>query len=463
MAAALAANALIGFDQTAVAVALRDIHDELGGSAASLQWVITAYLLALAVFMISAGRLADHLGRKRLFMVGLVLFGTGSAGCAVAPSLVTLLVLRFVQGTGAALLQPLALAIVTTTVGPERRGWGVGVLAVGGTTFLSIGPLVAGAILAFASWRWIFLVTVPVVVASGLLAARNVRESTAADPTPVDWPGIALLLLALFAVVAGVTQLADWGPWSWALVAIGIVLLAVFVDDQRRSPIAFLELGMLRDRMLVTSLSALFAIQFVVLGVTVYLALYLTKGLGETALVAGCFIGLAGVFSPLLSITTGRLTDRWGPRRLVVPGLVLATAGLVLLALVPAGSGVVWLLPGVLVFGVSRPSVFTPASVGPLASLTERQRALASSLVTEARQLGAVLGVGVLGAVFTAVAGSDVERGPAAAGDGFRAAMLGAAAVTAAVAVVVARRMPAGRGLPRSEAGPGGDALRAGR
>lgn len=462
MVAALAANALIGFDQTAVAVALRDIHDELGGSAASLQWVITAYLLALAVFMISAGRLADHLGRRRLFLVGLVLFGAGSAGCAVAPSLVVLLVLRFVQGTGAALLQPLALAIVTTTVGPERRGWGVGVLAVGGTAFLSVAPLVAGAILAVASWRWIFLVTLPVVVVSGVLARRDVHETTAADPTPVDWLGIGLLLLALFATVTGVTQLADWGPWSWVLVLVGVALLAAFLDQQRRSPIAFLELGLLRDRMLVSSLSALFAIQFVVLGVTVYLALYLTKGLGETALLAGCFIGLAGVFSPLLSITTGRLTDRWGPRRLVLPGLVAATAGLALLGLVPAGSRLVWLVPGVLVFGVSRPAVFTPASVGPLASLTERQRALASSLVTEARQLGAVLGVGVLGAVFTAVAGSDLEAGPAAAGDGFRAAMLGAATVTAAVAVLVARRMP-GRRAPGAEAGPGGNGLRAGR
>ncbi|HEX6760016.1 MAG TPA: MFS transporter [Propionibacteriaceae bacterium] len=135
---------------------------EFGSQAHELQWVITAYLLALAVFMPAAGPLADNVGRKRLMIIGMLMFGAASAACAIAPSLVLLIVCRFVQGLGAAVLQPLALASTTREMPDERRGWAIGVFSTGGTVFLIFGPLIGAGILALGDWRWLFVLNLPV-------------------------------------------------------------------------------------------------------------------------------------------------------------------------------------------------------------------------------------------------------------------------------------------------------------
>jgi MFS family permease len=159
----VAANALIFLDQTAVAVALPAIGREFDAQAHELQWVITAYLLALAVFMPAAGPLADNVGRKLLMIVGMLVFGVASAACAIAPSLAFLVMFRFVQGLGAAVVQPLALGSTTTVMPEDRRGWAIGVFSTGGTVFLIFGPLIGAAILAVGDWRWLFVLNLPVV------------------------------------------------------------------------------------------------------------------------------------------------------------------------------------------------------------------------------------------------------------------------------------------------------------
>jgi EmrB/QacA subfamily drug resistance transporter len=437
----VAANALIFLDQTAVAVALPAIGREFDMQAHELQWVITAYLLALAVFMPAAGPLADNVGRKRLMIVGMVVFGAASAACAVAPSLVLLIICRFVQGLGAAVLQPLALASTTRVMPDERRGWAIGVFSTGGTVFLIFGPLIGAAILALGDWRWLFVLNLPVLAFALVQTIRWLPPSR--DPEPgLDIAAMLLLLVGLFGTVVGLSQISNWGVGALIPLVAGVTLLGVFAYAQSRSSRPLIRLALLQNRLVATSLTALFVIQFAVLGTSVYLVLFLHHGLGNTVITAGLVLALTGVFTPLLSARTGALADRRGARTLVLPGLVLACAGLAWTGLAAQKLSLVWLIPGLLVFGVSRPAIFTPASVGPFKAVPGEHRAFAASLVTEARQLGAVLGVAAMGLAYTVVGSTRLNAGARVLADGFEAAMLTAAAAVAAAAIVVAKRMP---------------------
>ncbi|MEZ0284166.1 MAG: MFS transporter [Thermoleophilia bacterium] len=442
LAAMLACNALVFLDQTAVVVALPSIADDLGGTPQDVRWTITAYLLPLAVFMVLAGRIADHVGRRRTLLAGMALFALGSAACALAPSMGALIAFRALQGIGGALLQPLVLSNTTRVMPDERRGWAIGLLATGGTTFLILGPLIAAGILEAGSWRWIFVINLPVLAVAFAVARRWVTPSRESRPRPLEPVGVALLLTGLAATVVGVTQIAEWGAPSAGLIAAGLLVLAAFVRREMRLPQPLIRVDLLRDRLLATSLVALFAIQFVVLGSSVHLVLFAERGLEVGTVEAGLLVAVAGVFTPLLSIPAGRIADRRGPRSLVIGGLALASAGLVWMALSAGRLSALLLLPGLLVFSLGRPAVFTPAGVGPFATLTSERRAFAAGLVTESRQLGAVMGVAVIGAVFAAAGEAGAGTDPEVVAHGFRAGMLTAAGVTAAALVTAAAWMP---------------------
>ncbi len=439
----LTANALVFFDQTAVVVALPFIGREFGSDAAGLQWVMTAYLLALAVFMLVGGRVADRIGLRQTFVAGLAIFTAGSALCAVAPSLPVLIAARFLQGLGGAVVQPLALAITTRAVGESQRGWAIGALATGGTSFLVFGPLIGGVLL-IADWRWIFLVSLPMAATSVVLGRNAIWRSKETEPRPVPWGSIPLLLAGLTLVVFGLVSGAELGVFSLVPGVAGLCVLALFVFHESRVKNPLIDVRLLSNPMLTTSLIALFAIQFAVFGVTVYLALYLHHRLGLGGVAAGAVIAIAGLGTPLLSQPAGRMADRFGPRRLVLPGLILAAVGLVLLAVLAPLGGVLILLPGLVIFAASRPGVFTPAGTGPFLALSAQQRAFAASLATEARQLGAVFGVAVTTAIGIAVHGASILDAGPALGHGLRATTLVTAAVCALAAAAVWRWMPNG-------------------
>ncbi len=436
----LAANALVFFDQTATAVALAVLGRDLGMRPVDQQWVITAYLLALAGLMPVAGRLADHLGRRPLYLGGLALFGVGTALCALAPSAGILIAARFVQGAGGAFVQPTGLAATTDAVPDADRGWAIGLLSTGGTSFLALGPIIAGALLHVFDWRILFAVPLPVVVYAFVEGWRSLPDQREPNPRPLSAGSVALLLGGLLLTVLGVSQLTQWGWASVAPLAVGLVLLTTYAWRDLRADHPILPLHLLTDRRLATSLAALVAIQFAVLSVTVYLALYLQHGLGWSAFSAGIVIAGAGIWTPLLSLRTGRTADARGARVLVVPGLVLTTAGLAWLAATAHVEVVWWLVPGLVLFGLSRPLVFTPASVGPTKSLPPDARTTASSLVTEARQVGAALGVALSGVAWMAFGSQRLDD---VSGVQFAASTSVALGVVVVAAVVVWRWMPA--------------------
>lgn len=438
----IACNALVFLDQTAIVVALPSIEADFGAAPQDLRWTITAYLLPLAVVMIVAARVADHVGRKRTLLAGMGLFALGSAACALAPTMGSLIAFRALQGLGAAVLLPLVLGNTTRVMPDDRRGWAIGLLATGGTTFLVLGPLIAAGVLSVVSWRWLFVVNLPVLAVAFIVARRWVAPSRESRPQPLEPWGVALLMVGLGTAVAGVTELEALGAPAAAMLAGGVAVLGLFVRHELRTPRPLIRLDLLRDRLLAGSLVALFAIQFAVLGASVHLVLFAERGLDLGTVAAGGLVALTGVFTPLLSLRTGAIADRRGPRSLVVGGLAIATLGLAATALVADRLSALWLVPGLLAFSLARPAVFTPASVGPFASLSGERRAFAAGLVTEARQLGAVLGVAVIGAVFAAAGEAVPGAAPETVAGGFRAGMLVAAAVTATALAIVAVAMP---------------------
>ncbi len=438
LAGALAANAVLFFDQTATIVALPAISDDFGlpgGTTGAVAWTVTAFLLALAAIMPVAGRIADGYGRKPTLVTGLAVFGLGSALCAVAPNLTVLVACRFLQGVGGAIVQPMILTAVTRVVGTGRRGWAIGTLSRGGTTFLVLGPLIAAGLLAVGSWRLIFVVTLPVLAFAAYELVRWVRPSTDRGDDLDLW-SIAWLVVGLSCLVAGITQLAEWTWTAGGLIAGGIALIGVFLWLQTRSERPLIPVRLLGNPLLSSCLVALFAIQFAVLAAMITLVAFLEVGIGATATAAGVVVAIAGLGSPLFSPTTGRLADERGSRPLVLGGLATAVAGLILMMLTAGRLDVWWLLPGVVVFALARPAVFTPASIGPFATLPIRDRAFAASLVTEARQLGAVFGIAVP---------TEVAQLSGGAGDALLAFVVAMGVVTAVCAgawLVILRRMP---------------------
>lgn len=247
------------------------------------------------------------------------------------------------------------------------------------------------------------------------------------------------LLFALSATVVGVSQLAIWGPVAVAVLAVGVVVLTLVVRAQVRATTPVIPVRYLRDRRVAGSLVALFAIQFAVLATMVSLVAYLELGIGATAALSGLVVALTGLGSPLLSITTGRLADTVGPRRLVTAGLVAVTLGLGWCATQAESFSVAWLLPGLILFSLARPAVFTPASAAAMDAIPDEERPTAAGLVTESRQLGAVIGVSVAGVAAEFAGGLSAEE----AADGFAAAIWTTALVTGVAAVVAARWVPA--------------------
>jgi EmrB/QacA subfamily drug resistance transporter len=400
------AMGLAFLDETAVVTALPAIQREFQATSSEVQWVVAAYLLALASLMSAAGRLADIFGRKRLFVIGAVVFGLGSAACAAAPDELLLAVARAIQGIGGSLLIPLAMANATAIVPAERRGWAIGVISTVATVFLALGPLIGGSLVELASWRWIFLVNLPVIAAIVILAVRWMPETTGAGSTHFDGYGLVLLVSGLVCVALGLLQAQDWGagsPATLAVLAAGVAFLAGFVMVERRSREPLIDLRLLRIPAVVGSLVALFAFQFAIMGLTVYLTLYLQLALGYSPAAAGALTLPTVVMAPFLSGYVGRLSDQIGTR--------LLTPGATLLASIAVGAigllshiGNVWLLmPAFLLFGIARPIGTIAGSVGTVAAIPAEHRGLASSLASQSRQLGAVLGVALLGLVLSTV------------------------------------------------------------
>jgi EmrB/QacA subfamily drug resistance transporter len=408
VAAILGLNITI-LDETVVFLALPSIDRDLGVGLQGQQWIVSGYLLSLSALLLLAGSLADLVGRRRVFLYGLGLFGLASLVCGLAPSGAVLITFRVVQGIGAALVMPSTLALVAATFEGEERGAAVGSWASWGAVAAAIGPLVAGLLIGALTWRSIFFLSLPLVAAAIVIGLWMIEESRNPGLTvrQVDTLGAALSALGLagisFAMIQG--SASGWNqPLVVLLAFVGIAASVAFVWHEKRAASPMLPLELFRSRNFSAANGATLALYAIFNGNFFILTIYLQTAAGYSPLAAGAatlpvtllMIGLASRF--------GRLAERTGPRLPMTVGILLTGAGLALLAfLKPGDSYVFHVLPGIVVFGLGLAMTVPPLTNTAVSSVSDSQAGIASGVNDAAARVAALLGVALAGLVFAAV------------------------------------------------------------
>ena len=445
------AQFMVVLDVTIVNVALPDIQQDLGFSASGLQWVVSAYTLLFGGFLLLGGRAADLIGRRRLFLAGLALFGVTSLLAGLAQNPEQLVLLRAVQGLGGALLSPAAFAILTVTFkhGRERNiamgVWG-GLAGLGGT----LGVIAGGLLVDSLSWRWVFLVNVPIAIALAVVIPFFVGESkiTTTGRRTFDVAGALLSTAGLLAIVLGVIRAEPLGWSSFEVVALligGLALLAAFVRVEARSAAPLVPLSLFRSRGLTTSILALALNGAAFLAMFFLTAIFLQQVRGLTALETGLQflpMGLAAIASAVLA---SQLVTRFGTKPVQFGGAALSVVGLLLLSRADAtGSYALTILPGLILFGVGIIAVGTPASISAVSDVSHEQAGAASGVVNAGYQVGGALGLAAITTLATTHVESLVTGGAGqqdALVGGFERGLL-IAAVFAAANIVMALGAP---------------------
>jgi EmrB/QacA subfamily drug resistance transporter len=396
-----------------VNIAFPDIQRDFEGtSLASLSWVLNAYAIVFAALLVGAGRWADRTGRKRAFLGGLALFTLASAACAAAPSIGVLVAARVVQAAGAAVLMPASLGLLLPEFPPEKRGLAIGLWAAVGGTAAAAGPVIGG-LLVELSWRWVFLVNIPIGIAAIVAGGRVLQEIREEGAPRPDVLGAGLLTVAVATLIGGIIEGPDWGwadPRVLGLFAAAVVLFAAFVVRSARHPVPIVEPALVKVRAFA---AANIAGVFFFIGFAAMLlgsVLWLTEVWGETALGAGLKIAPGPSMAALFAVGGGILSGRIGPRAVGTVGALLFGLG-----------GVWWAthlgatehyasdyLPGMLIGGAGV-GLVNPALAGATtAQLPPTRLATGSAVLTMSRQLGSALGVALLVAVLGTPSPADV-------------------------------------------------------
>jgi EmrB/QacA subfamily drug resistance transporter len=449
---------MVVLDIAIVNVALPSIKIDLGFSQENLQWVISAYALFFGGFLLLGGRLADLLGRRRLFLAGIVLFTTASLVSGVAWGEAPLIGARALQGLGAALITPAALSILMTTFaeGRERNAalgaWG-GVGAFGAVA----GVLLGGVLTELLSWNWIFFVNVPVGILGLVLAPFLIDESRDATAESYDIPGAVLVTSSLVTLVYAITQANHFG-WTSAttigLFAAAVALMGGFLAWESRVKDPLMPFSIFRLRTLVGANIAGFILGTALFGMFLMLTLYMQQVLGYSAMQTGvAYLAVAGS-AIVTSGIAAQLVNRVGVKPVLVVGMAALTGGLVWFTQVSvAGSYWVDLLPGFLMVAVGLGFSFVPISIAALAGVQASEAGLASGLLNTSQQIGGALGIAALSAIATSTTTGDLKDGTAPAlalTNGFQSAFV-AGAIVGLVGVLVSIFVVSRRDLVQEE------------
>lgn len=419
LAVVCVATFMLMLDVTVVNVGLQRMRTSLGADFSGLQWVIDAYTLTLAAFLLTAGSLADRLGRKRVFNIGLVIFTGASLAAGIGSDILSVNVARAVQGVGAAVLFAVGPALIGQEFRGRDRGMAFGVF--GGVSGLAIalGPMVGGALISGLSWRWIFLINIPVGVLALVASTLRMRESRNPTPHPIDWAGMVVFAAALVLLVLSFLRGESLG-WTSApilsMFAVGVALLIVFVFIQRhRNEAAMLDLSMFRIRTfsgiaLATLFSNAACISAIFLQVT-----YMQNVLGYTPWETGLRFMPQTLLIFVVASAVGALANSVSPGLLVGTSIALIGAGAALATLVTPDSSWTSLLPFMIVTGVGM-GIFNPPRAAVTIGVTEPAKAgMASGMGETFQQVGVAIGIAAFGALFhhqvvSAFSASEVGR-----------------------------------------------------
>ncbi|MCM2393645.1 MFS transporter [Streptomyces albipurpureus] len=436
---------MLVLDDTVVSVALPSVREDLGFGGADLAWVVNAYFLAFGGLLLLFGRVADLLGRRRVFLSGVALFGAASLVCGLAQEPWHLVAGRFAQGAGAAMASPAALSLITLLFpGPGERSralgiWG-GIAGLGGT----MGLVISGALTDLTSWRWIFLINLPVAALALVLLPRLVAESRATRRTRLDVPGAVLGTGAVLCLVYGLLQAGE-SPWGAAAVVgpllLALVLAASFVAVEARTEEPLVPLSFLssRTRAVANGTTLLFSAAFYAMAFL--LMIHLQTVLGYGPLLAG-FAYLpygAGILAGIW--LSSRAVTRWGMRPVLVLGLLLSAVGLLLLSgATPSAGYATGVLPGMLITSLGCGLSLPVMAIAAVSGTTGENAGLGSAVFSSVQQIGGAIGVAVLVTLAARRSAAETSSvGPLhAATEGFSFALTLAAALLALAAVLVA-------------------------
>jgi EmrB/QacA subfamily drug resistance transporter len=404
---------MIMLDNTVVNVALPSIQSDLNTDLAALEWTINAYTLSFAVLLVTGGRLGDIFGRRRMFLAGVVIFAVSSAGIGLAPTDTWLIGGRAVQGVGAALMMPATLSIITNAFPPHERGKAIGTWAGVSALALAIGPVVGGFLTESVSWRAIFFLNLPVAagaVAVTLFAAHESRDETV--ERQIDVPGIATITAGLTALVLALVEGNQWGWGSVEIVSLLVfaaIALTAFVVIELRTRVPMVDFSFFRSRSFLGANLVAFAVSFAMLAMFFFIALYMQNILGYSPLEAGVRFLPSTLMILIVAPISGRLTDRIGPRPLIVTGLVITSASLAWQSQLDVDTGYGFLLPAFVAMGIGIAMVMSPMSTAAMNAVHPTKAGVASGVLSMSRMVGGTFGVAALGALVAAVGRSKLE------------------------------------------------------
>ncbi len=425
---------MVLLDNTIVGAALPDMRHRLHTELTGLQWIVDAYVLLVAMLLLSGGIFADRFGRKRVYLTGVAVFTVASLLCSLAPSVGWLVTGRVLQGIGAAALSPASLALLAAAHPvPQERVKAIGLWAGISGIGLAAGPVAGGVLTEAFGWPAIFLVNLPIGVLLLVLGLRSLEEARNPGAPAIDVPGTVLSVLGVGTATYG---LIEGGARGWTSPVIlgsfpaAVVLLAAFVAIEARRRAPMLPLRLFRQRLFTVSNTAMVVVGFALMGSSFFFSQFFVYVQGSSILRAGLQTLPATLAMVVVSPFAGRLAARYGFRIVVTAGLALAGLGLLALGMVHAdtGYGNVWWRLGVV--GVGFALAMSPLTGAAIQAVDPQEGGLASGISSTTRQIGAVLGVAVLGAVVRAR-----QSGGASFESGLGSAFVAAGAVTLATAV----------------------------
>ena len=439
---------MIMLDNTVVNVALPSIQRDLGIGLSELEWTVNAYALTFAVLMLTGGKLADFVGRRRVFLIGLAIFTLSSLACGLATSGGMLIGARTVQGVGAALMMPATLSIISATFPPHERGMAIGIWAGVSAMALAIGPLIGGLLTEHIDWSWIFFVNVP-IGALGLVVGRLVigESRDTSEDQRLDVPGLLASAVGLFALTFALIEANAYGwsdPVILGLFAAAAAALALFVRLEARQRAPMLDLSLFRNSTFSGANVVALLVTLAMFGVFFFMSLYMQNILGYSAVKTGAVFLPMTVLIILVAPAAGRFSDRIGSRWLMTGGMALLVVALLLVSRLGLDSGFWDIFPGLIVGGLGMASVMTPMTAAALGSVPVAKAGVGSGVLNTFRQLGGALGIAVMGAIVAAYVDLSAGRpDPAAFVDGFQTALLvsaGFALLGSAVAASTVRK-----------------------
>jgi EmrB/QacA subfamily drug resistance transporter len=406
---------MIMLDNTVVNVALPAIQRDLGIDVAELEWVVTGYALSFAVLMLTGGKLADMLGRRRIFLIGLAVFTLSSFFCGLAGSAEILISARVLQGVGAAFMMPATLSIITATFAPKERGAALGIWAGVSAMALAIGPLVGGLITEHISWNWIFYINVPVGLL-GLVAARLIiRESKdTSHEQRLDLPGLVTSGIALFALVYALIEANSHGwtsPLILGLFALAALAGTAFVLLELRQRLPMFDMMLFRNPTFAGANTVALLVSLAMFGVFFFISLFMQNVLGYSAVRAGAAFLPMTLLIIIIAPLAGKASDRLGSRWLMTGGMTLVSIALLIFAQLEPDSSYLALLPGMLLGGVGMASTMTPMTAAALSSVPVDKAGVGSGMLNTFRQVGGALGIAVMGAILASGSNSALAGG----------------------------------------------------